>query len=462
MWLATMLVATWSIYIQDGHINRDGLLYLKQAYLIADGSWKEGLKLYPWPFFSILIAVFHKVTNIHLQVVAHAVDLSLFGIAAMFYLKILKLIHKEKGIIFYGGIILLSFMPIMDDYVGMILRDHGLWAGCMIGTYFYFKNLKKYSLKNSISWQLGFLFSGLFRPEGWVFLLLLPLWRLAQHKSQNLKKLVHDYLLSISIVTFGLVVIFLSYCDLIGLINSSRLIEFFNRPIVFFHQLVSPLPIVSDNFHLSNLLEDYSLVLTYSVLITILLFKWIKGLGVLHGCMFFYSFLVKKKFLNENQKNIYFFLVVSFILVAINLFNVYVLTNRYWGFHWWWLLILITPTTLSLFEVRNFRSSIKNILGVVLVFYVFNSFIDKRDNLEMHIAQYLKNNHLEDIDLKEHHRIKYYVNFSVDDLLDNKTNQDPEPYGLYKIDDINNIDQKMIIKKFPEINPKFILIQHAK
>ena len=79
-----------------------------------------------------------------------------------------------------------------------------------------------------------------------------------------------------------------------------------------------------------------------------------------------------------------------------------------------------------------------------------------------YVIKYLKNNHLEDIDLKEHHRIKYYVNFSVDDLLDNKTNQDPEPYGLYKIDDINNIDQKMIIKKFPEINPKFILIQHAK
>jgi len=140
MWLVIMFVAFWSVYIQDGQINRDGLLYLKQAYLIAEGDWKEGLARYPWPFFSILIAVFYKLTNLHLQVVAHGVDIALFGIAAWFYLKTLQLIHnKERNIIFYGGIILLSFIPIMDDYVGMVLRDHGLWAGCMMGTYFYFK-----------------------------------------------------------------------------------------------------------------------------------------------------------------------------------------------------------------------------------------------------------------------------------------------------------------------------------
>ena len=89
MWLLIMLVAIWSAVIQDGHINRDGLLYLKQAYLMAEGSWKEGLALYPWPFFSILIAIFHKVTGLHLHVVAHGVDLALFGIAVWFYHKTL-------------------------------------------------------------------------------------------------------------------------------------------------------------------------------------------------------------------------------------------------------------------------------------------------------------------------------------------------------------------------------------
>lgn len=46
IWLVIMLAASWSIYIQDGQINRDGLLYLKQAYLFTEGSWREGLALY--------------------------------------------------------------------------------------------------------------------------------------------------------------------------------------------------------------------------------------------------------------------------------------------------------------------------------------------------------------------------------------------------------------------------------
>ena len=54
MWLLIMLVAMWSVVIQDGHINRDGLLYLKQAFLMAEGSLKEGLDLYPWPFFIVM------------------------------------------------------------------------------------------------------------------------------------------------------------------------------------------------------------------------------------------------------------------------------------------------------------------------------------------------------------------------------------------------------------------------
>ncbi|AKO64558.1 hypothetical protein VI34_06380 [Methylophilales bacterium MBRSG12] len=462
MWSVIMLVAIWSIYIQDGHINRDGLLYLKQAYLIAEGSWKEGLALYPWPFFSILIAIFHKFTNLHFQVVAHGVDLALFGIAILFYLKTLQLIYnKEKHIIFYGGVILLSFIPIMDDYVGMVLRDHGLWAGCMMGTYFYSKNLKQYSLKNSITWQLGFLFAGLFRPEGLVFVILLPLWNLTQNKTQKLKQLVLDYSLCILAAILALLVILFSNIDLMNVMSSSRLTEFLNRPILFLQQLVKPLPVQTDNEYLSNLFENYSLIITYAVLFSVLIFKWIKGLGVLHGGLFFYSLFAKKKIKNNYQKYIYFFLIVSFILVSINLFNVYVLTNRYWGFHWWWIFILITPVILIIFKDGKVNRFIKKILGITIAFFILNCLIDKNESLEQEVADYLKENALQQVDFQEHQRIKYYVNYSIQDLVKDENNQSSPLYKLYKINNVVNIDQKIIIKNFPETKTKFILTKHA-
>jgi len=463
MWLVIILAAFWSIYIQDGQINRDGLLYLKQAYLIAEGNWKDGLALYPWPFFSILIAIFHKLTNLHLQVVAHGVDLALFSIAALFYLKTLQLIyHKEKQIIFYGGIILLSFIPIMDDYVGMVLRDHGLWAGCMMGTYFYFKNLKEYSIKNSITWQFGFLFAGLFRPEGLVILVLLPLVNLIQNTSQKFKQLIQDFSLSIFFVILGLFAISLSNIDLMNVMSSSRLTEFLNRPVLFLNQLVKPLPIQTDNEYLSNLFENYSLIITYAVLISVLIFKWVKGLGMLHGGLFFYLLFAKNKIINNYQKYIYFFLIISFILVSVNLFNLYVLTNRYWGFHWWWILILITPVMLIIFEDRKINGFIKNILGITLAFFVLNCLIDKNENIEQKVADYLKENALQQVDFQEHQRIKYYVNYNIHDLLQNDTNQSSSLYELHKINIIENLDEKLIVKKFPEMKPKFILIKHDK
>lgn len=460
MWLVIMLAAFWSTYIQDGQINRDGLLYLKQAYLIAEGSWKEGLSLYPWPFFSILIAAFHKLTNLYLQVVAHGVDLVLFGIAALFYLKTLELIYKsEKQIIFYGGIILLSFIPIMDDYVGMVLRDHGLWAGCMMGTYFYFKNIQKYFLKNSITWQLGFIFAGLFRPEGLVFLALLPLWNLTQNKTQKLKKFVLDYSLSILLAILGLFAIMLVNVDVMNLMSSSRLIEFLNRPVLFLNQLVKPLPMHTDNEYLSNLFENYSLIITYAVLLSILIFKWIKGLGILHGGLFFYSFFAKKKIINNYQKHIFFFLIVSFILVSINLFNVYVLTNRYWGFHWWWILILTTPIILNLFEKFQNLKILKFLTAGFIVILISNMLYDRKFNDDKEVAKYLKDNKIDNINFNDNDRIRYYLTRNIGELVIN----DNIGHFDYELISYDNLDLQIfnnVVVKLPLSKPKYVLIKH--
>jgi hypothetical protein len=124
-------------------------------------------------------------------------------------------------------------------------------------------------------------------------------------------------------------------------------------------------------------------------------------------------------------------------------------------------LILITPVILIIFEDRKLNRFIKNILGIALVFLILNCLIDKNENLEREVADYLKENSLQQIDFLEHERIKYYVNYNIHDLLQNDTNQSSSLYELLKIDIIERLDEKFIIKKFPEMKPKFILIKHA-
>jgi len=431
MWLLIMLVAFWSIYIQDGQINRDGLLYLKQAYLIAEGSWKEGLALYPWPFFSILIAVFHKITNLHLQVVAHGVDLALFGIAALFYLKTLQLIYnKAKQILFYGGIILLSFIPIMDDYVGMVLRDHGLWAGCMMGTYFYFRYLSKKNYLNNCLWQLSFVFAGLFRPEAFVFLILIPVFYLIMNRSFNLNSqtiqtLIKEYSVVLIYVIASVAYKLLSNVNDLGGEQQSRMSEFFPRLISLFEQVSSPLPLTTSHPYLNDLLVNYPITITFGLLLTILIVKWIKGLGLLVSGLLIYSFTknYQNKLDGEIKLSLYFFITVSFLLVGFNLFNVYVLSNRYWGYHWFWIFILVSPVLINIFKLKTTKltNALKILISIYIVISIMNVAMDSNKNtVEMDAGEYLKNmglEHNQSIKLINAERVGYYGGMSISDLM---------------------------------------------
>lgn len=429
MWLLIMLVAMWSVVIQDGHINRDGLLYLKQAYLIGEGSWKEGLALYPWPFFSILIAIFHKVSGLHLQVVAHAVDLVLFGIAAWFYLKTLKLIYKQKHIIFYGGIILLSFIPIMDDYVGMVLRDHGLWAGCMMGTYFYFIYLKDKAFKNNLLWQLSFAFAGLFRPEAFVFLAMIPLLHVVlflnqQSKWLNIKQFIQHYLVVLGYLLYVLVKKIMLHSGELVSDQGGRLGEFIPRLLSFFKQIISPLPITSDHPYLTDLLTNYPLTITFGLLLAILIVKWLKGIGLLIGGLLLYG--LNKRLQNDLNTTIklslYFFIGISFVLVAINLFNVYVLSNRYWGYHWFWVFVFVTPFLVDFFQTKHssITTYLKPLVIIFIIASIMSSLIDsQKGNVEEEAAQYFKNLDTTDsVKLMGAERVGYYSGLTIKKLME--------------------------------------------
>lgn len=458
MWLAIMLMAFWSIYIQDGQINRDGLLYLKQAYLISEGDLKEGLAFYPWPFFSILIAAFHKLTNLHLQVVAHGVDLALFGIATLFYLKTLQLIYnKEKHIIFYGGIVLLSFIPIMDDYMGMVLRDHGLWAGCMMGTFYYFKSIKEPSWNNIIFWQAGFLFASLFRLEGLIFLFLIPIWRFIRISENKFNQLFKDYIL---IIILSILLIFLEFIleNNLNLLNNTRLIDFLFFFESFLNKTDLPIVLSSSDPYLSNSIIKNIDLIYFSIILIPFIVSWLKAISFFHGALFIYSIVGFKK--NFYQKELFLFIFLSFVIVSFIYFSFYITTTRYWIIHIYWLFIFIAPSLHYLIESRlKFisKSIVISIIGLLMLQPLF----DNSNNLEKEIASYIIDNRLDGIDFNNNHRVMYYVFNDLRVLIENKSNIDKK-YMLIKWEkNVVNMEvlHDSILKNFPENKPKFSLIK---
>ena len=148
--------------------------------------------------------------------------------------------------------------------------------------------------------------------------------------------------------------VFLSSGELVS-DQGSRLGEFIPRLLSFFKQITSPLPITSDHPYLTDLLINYPLTITFGVLLAILIIKWLKGIGLLIGGLLLYG--LNRRLLNDLNSTIkvslYFFISISFFLVAMNLFNVYVLSNRYWGFHWFWLFIFVSPFLVYFFQAKN-------------------------------------------------------------------------------------------------------------
>jgi len=61
-----MLIAAWVMYIQQGWVNDDSVLYFEAARLFSAGEWKSGLSLFPWPLYSLLIAGMHFITGFNI------------------------------------------------------------------------------------------------------------------------------------------------------------------------------------------------------------------------------------------------------------------------------------------------------------------------------------------------------------------------------------------------------------
>jgi len=270
---------------------------------------------------------------------------------------------------------------LMDDYLGMILRDHGQWAGFMFGVYAYLRWIEKQNWSWALLWQLGFLFGTLFRPECLLFNILLPL---THQLFFNPERRLRSFLQSISLGLFGLVAMgclwlfsFINFQD----VDLARLNEIITRPQRFLQNLTQPLQIATDNFYLRVLLADFASSFKYFFLSYVLIYKWIAGIGLLHFGLFFIAFkkkLIKQPFVTA----LFIFLILSALITTINLYTTFVIANRYWVMNWW---IVFIFATFGLHYLWHFLKKSKHphkkwfqySLVAILLIYFLNILFDK-------------------------------------------------------------------------------------
>jgi hypothetical protein len=352
----------WAIYYQHGELNDDGGLYVRQGYFFAHGDFQSGFAIFPWPLFGLLIGVVHAVTKLPLILSAHLVDVSCFLIATLFYFKTLRLVAKSPNILLAGFLVLLTAIPLMDDYLPMVLRDHGMWMGFMAGVYFFLRWQQSGGIKIGALWQASFILGGLFRPEVLILNLLLPIYgAFNPPKSLSPWRTLLESLSLVIVAAFGLLTLILIKGG--NNINFGRLPELINRPLAFFHEIFSPMPVTTDNIYLKSAMSHFPLVHKISFICTLATYKMLVGIGALAAVTTFYA--IQKKLINKSHLKVLKVLFsITFIVSLANLLLTYVDSSRYWMMNYW-LIYLVAAVGLS-----DFLSGFKTIKQISKWFWM--------------------------------------------------------------------------------------------
>lgn len=176
-WIAALsgaAIALWGILMAQGVINRDGTLYIRVAALLLEGKWEEGIRLYNWPLYPLLIAGVHQFTGLSLQNSGHALAISFYSLASGVFALILRESGGSRNVMLAGIALWFSSPYLVGNIVPMIVREHGFWLFLLGGLWCLLRFAKTHQWLHAFGWGICAIFATLFRIEAITFFVLLP------------------------------------------------------------------------------------------------------------------------------------------------------------------------------------------------------------------------------------------------------------------------------------------------
>jgi hypothetical protein len=170
-----LIVASWIMFIQQGWVNDDSVIYFETARLFSVGEWRSAVDLFPWPFYPLLITTVHYITALDFHLSAQILNAALLALTINSLLRIIILAGGDKLSLLLATLLLFSTTYIVGDVLPMLLRDQGFWAFLLSAMVFLIKFYRQHNIKDALYWQLLALTALLFRTETITYIALLPL-----------------------------------------------------------------------------------------------------------------------------------------------------------------------------------------------------------------------------------------------------------------------------------------------
>ena len=276
-------VATWVIFLNHGYINSDGLVYIESAKQFSLGNWQQGLSVYNWPFYSLIIATIHQTTGLGLLNAAHVITIFAFALLAAGLPLLVRELGGNHRVQMFSVLMLIGATPLVGNYLPMVIRDHGFLAAHVWSLVFLLRFFRSNSLYDALAWNAIATLATLFRIEGIVYFILLPLLTLFR-KDHSTKENIIDLVKANAFLIVGMTLLitalyFIPHFDLQHL---GRLGDPANIAQRVFHQINDGLNNKADSYGtiLGPFLDDYAMQGLILTLACILVVKSLSSVGI--------------------------------------------------------------------------------------------------------------------------------------------------------------------------------------
>jgi hypothetical protein len=177
----------------DDVINMDGVLYIDMANAFLESGLTGTASMYDWPFYSILAAGVSSLTGASTLSSYYLLNAILFVLVTdSFLLLSSKQLKTSKQLSVAALLILCLFS--LNEYRDFIIRDVGYWAFSLYALYNFINYFEKPKLSSLLLWQSSLMVATLFRIEGIILLLLLPIFLLFKQPIKPIVKTIfHSY-----------------------------------------------------------------------------------------------------------------------------------------------------------------------------------------------------------------------------------------------------------------------------
>jgi hypothetical protein len=168
------LLLSYLMLLYNQPINTDGIIYIHCAQVYLQSGLHSAMHVYPWPLYSILLAKTSQLLNISMLNAGFFINSFFTSILVIFFLLTVRLLEESPKVLLWAAAVILLLPELNHDRYNL-LRDIPYYALFMCSLWSYIKFLQTEKFAYALVFTLVIILATLFRVEGAVFLVLVPL-----------------------------------------------------------------------------------------------------------------------------------------------------------------------------------------------------------------------------------------------------------------------------------------------